>query len=237
MAQADSKRCIANAPYRAVLPIRDTSGALVSSATGLDSEISVDSGAFADLTAEATEIGSSGVYYVDVTAAELTAAGDATLLVKSTEGVASVLPLPLEAASDSGVAQAAAASSLTLRAAASGTNDIYNGQQVEIVRGTGAGQVRTIIDYVGSTNVATLDRAWITNPDSSSVYKITDTGARMGTNAMVQVDLQEVDADATIPVAIQYIYQGGFIQTSVDDSTPTTTAFNGAAGLSSSDNF
>jgi len=238
MAAADSKRCIANAPYRAIFEIRDTARELVSVATNLDSEISVDSGSFADLVAEATEIGSSGVYYVDISAAEFTASGDATLKVTSTEGVGVVLPLPIEPAADSGVAQASTATSLTLRAAASATDDFYVGLQVEIVRNTGAGQVRTITDYVGSTNVASIDRAWITNPDSTSVYKVLPlTGARMGTNAMVQVDVQEVDADSTIPTSIQYIYQGGFIESAVDDATPTTTSFDGASGLTATDDF
>ena len=109
MAQADSKRCIANAPYRAVFAIRNTADALVSGASALDSELSVDNASFADLTDEATEIGTSGIYYVDITAAEFAASGDATLKVESTECVPTVVHLPIEPASDSGVAQAAMA--------------------------------------------------------------------------------------------------------------------------------
>lgn len=237
MAAGDSKRCIANAPFRAVFDIRDTSGQLVSGATSLDSEISVDSGAFGDLTAEATEIGSSGIYYVDITAAELTAAGDATLLVKSAEGVETVVYLPIEEASDSGVAQAATSTSITLRAAANATNDYYNGQAVEIVRGTGAGQFRAIADYTGTSKIATIARAWVTNPDSTSVYKVSLIGCRTTIDGYLEVDVQSVDGDTDAATAMQHAYQGGFISSSIDDASPTSTSFAGASGLSTSDDF
>lgn len=237
MAAADSQRCIRNAPYRAVFAIRNTAMALVSGASNLDSEIIKDSASAADLASEAVEIGTSGIYYVDITASEFTFTGDATLKVTSTEGVPTVVHFEYEPSLESGVATASAATSLTLRSTASAVDDIFNGLEVEIVRGTGQGQCRTIIDYVGSTKVCTTERAWATNPDSSSVYQIKQIGGRMGANGMLQVDIQEVDADANIPTAMQYIYQGGFVSSSVDDSTPTTTAFNGASGLSATDDF
>lgn len=59
-----------------VFPIRTTAGALISAATGLDSELSWLSdtavpGSFADCTNEATEIGSTGIYYLTLTASEM----------------------------------------------------------------------------------------------------------------------------------------------------------------------
>jgi len=45
-------------------------------------------------------------------------------------------------------------------------DDFYNGMTVEIIAGTGIGQVRTITDYTGSTRVLTVD-TWTTNPDTS----------------------------------------------------------------------
>jgi len=60
-----------NTATRIVFPILDNDGDLVrSGAAGLDSEYSLDGGAFTDCTNEATEIGSSGIYYLDLTAAE-----------------------------------------------------------------------------------------------------------------------------------------------------------------------
>lgn len=60
-----------NVAYRVTFPIRDASFGLVSGAAGLDSEISINAAAFVDCTNEATEIGSSGIYYIDLTSPEM----------------------------------------------------------------------------------------------------------------------------------------------------------------------
>jgi len=73
-----------------------------------------------------------------------------------------------------GTAQAGAAGTITLAAGASATNDFYNGMYLEVTGGTGALQKRRIIDYVGSTKVATVDPVWTTAPDNTSTYKITN---------------------------------------------------------------
>lgn len=70
-----------------------------------------------------------------------------------------------------GTAQAGAGTTITLAATASATDDAYNGREVHIISGTGAGQYREITDYVGATKVATV-AAWSTNPDNTSVYKV-----------------------------------------------------------------
>lgn len=62
-----------NAAWRVTFPIFDADGDPVTGASGLDSEISKDGGAFADCTNEATEIGSSGIYYLDLTSTEMNA--------------------------------------------------------------------------------------------------------------------------------------------------------------------
>ncbi len=76
-----------------------------------------------------------------------------------------------------GTAQAGAASTITLDAGASATDNLYNGMTVRLDSGTGAGQARVITGYVGSTKVATVDRAWATNPDSTSVFTVLGTDA------------------------------------------------------------
>lgn len=75
---------------------------------------------------------------------------------------------------ENGTAQGGAASTVTLRAGASGSDDAYNGKVIRIVANTGAGQLRVIHDYVGSSKVATVDRDWTTPPDATSTYEITD---------------------------------------------------------------
>jgi len=61
---------VKNAAQRIVFPILDADGDPVSGAADLDSERSLDGGAFADCAAEATEIGSSGIYYLDLAVGE-----------------------------------------------------------------------------------------------------------------------------------------------------------------------
>jgi len=70
-----------------------------------------------------------------------------------------------------GTAQAGAATSITLTASASATNDRYNDYTISITGGTGSGQSKVITDYVGATKVATVS-AWSVNPDNTSVYSI-----------------------------------------------------------------
>lgn len=59
---------------RITFPLWLTTGLVNSGASGLDSEVSLDAGTFADCTNEATEIASSsGTYYLDLTSGEMTA--------------------------------------------------------------------------------------------------------------------------------------------------------------------
>lgn len=74
---------------------------------------------------------------------------------------------------ESGTAQAGGATTITLAAGASATDDFYNDRWIEIMSGTGVGGLKRITDYVGSTKVATVDSAWTTNPASGSGYEIT----------------------------------------------------------------
>lgn len=81
-------------------------------------------------------------------------------------------PRGQELSAHDGLAQAGASGSITLSSVASAIDDFYNNHAVRIVGGTGVGQVRMISDYVGSTKVATVNTAWSTNPDTTSVYQL-----------------------------------------------------------------
>lgn len=73
---------------------------------------------------------------------------------------------------DSGTAQAGTSITITLRAGASATDDIYRRYQVRITGGTGSGQYRRIATYNATTKVATVDEVWDTNPDNTSTYVV-----------------------------------------------------------------
>ncbi|MEP7291106.1 MAG: hypothetical protein ABI835_04955 [Chloroflexota bacterium] len=63
-----------NSAYRVVFHGLKNDGTLITSGTGMDSEISKDQGTFADCTNEATEIATaSGVYFLDLTSTEMNA--------------------------------------------------------------------------------------------------------------------------------------------------------------------
>lgn len=72
---------------------------------------------------------------------------------------------------DQGFAQGWGATAIKLDTHSWTVNDIYNGGRIIIVRGTGAGQERTIVDYVGSTQVAEV-ATWDIVPDATSEYSL-----------------------------------------------------------------
>jgi len=80
-----------------------------------------------------------------------------------------------------GTAQGGGANSITLSASASATNDLYNGEAIQITGGTGFGQNANIITaYNGTSKVATVRDTWVTNPDGTSTFVIQpamETGA------------------------------------------------------------
>jgi dienelactone hydrolase len=84
-----------NVAFRVTFPIFDADGDLVAGASGLDSEVSIDAGTFADCTNEAIEIAtSSGMYYLDLTSGEMN--GDTiTVIVKTSTSGAKTVPITL----------------------------------------------------------------------------------------------------------------------------------------------
>jgi hypothetical protein len=83
-----------------------------------------------------------------------------------------IIPITSDTWVATGTAQGGTASTIQLAAATAFANDGINGLRVVITSGTGAGQSRTITDYVGSTDTATVSPNWVTNPSSNSVYVI-----------------------------------------------------------------
>lgn len=77
----------------------------------------------------------------------------------------------LLATTHGGTAAGATTNTITLAAAASASNDTYNGQVVRIASGTGSGQARVITAYNGTTKVATVSPAWSTIP-TGATYSI-----------------------------------------------------------------
>jgi hypothetical protein len=83
----------------------------------------------------------------------------------------------LLAAPVTGSAVAGAAGSITLAAGASAVDDFYNGMVISITSGTGNGSSGLIVDYVGSTKVATVQ------PISASFTPAASSGYSIAANA------------------------------------------------------
>jgi len=95
-------------------------------------------------------------------------------LLKSIKSATTTGDVAVEAvtAERTGTAQAGAADSITLDAGANAADDFYNGMVIRITSGTGVGQIRQIIDYVGASKLAYVGRNWGTNPDATSVFRV-----------------------------------------------------------------
>ena len=90
-----------NTAYRHYFAIRKNDGTLITTWAGMDSERSLDGATFADCTNEATEIGTTGIGYIDLTATEMNT--DATVLkvtVTNTDALPYVVTLFPEEAGD-----------------------------------------------------------------------------------------------------------------------------------------
>ena len=126
-----------------------------------------------------------------------------------------------------GTAQAGAAGTITLAAAASATNNLYNGCTVQIVSGTGAGEVGLITAYNGGTKVATVLPNWATTPDNTSVYILRPVGVtqvqELAAAALTSVENEVLDSLLSAHATTRTI--GAVLQ--VSDSG---TAQGGAAG-------
>ena len=128
--------------------------------------------------------GGSTAYDIDATNREVALTLDGVLLQSSANLSASgtlasyVNALNEAATGVTGTATAGGAATITLAAGSSDIDDYYNSWTIVITGGTGAGQTATILDYDGTTLVATADSSWATPPDATSTYFLYDSAAR-----------------------------------------------------------
>jgi hypothetical protein len=93
----------------------------------------------------------------------------------ATTAVGYVDALNRAALGDFATAQAATiGTEITLATTASDQDDYYNGWTITITAGTSVGDTRTITDYDGTTNIATVSLTFTAPPDATSVYHVHD---------------------------------------------------------------
>jgi hypothetical protein len=76
---------------------------------------------------------------------------------------------------------------IVLAAAEPSVDGTFDPSLVAIVGGTGVGQCRRVLEYVGSTRAATVNRNWKTAPDATSEYVIyADAGGQSSNEGKVR---------------------------------------------------
>jgi len=141
----------------------------------------------------------------------------------------------------------ASTNTVTLDGSASSLDNFYDGQIIQITSGTGVGQSRVILSYVGSTKIATVTENWVT-PPTSATYTILPLGdvevgfimagvitsASIATGAITNVKFASGAIDAAA-IAADAIGSSEFAQAAADkiwaSSTRTLTSFAGLSAI------
>lgn len=106
----------------------------------------------------------------------------------------------------SDTAQAGAAGTVTLDAAASATNNFYVGLLVYLTGGTGSGQVRRVTAYNGTSKVATITPNWATNPASDSTFALlSNSGLVTGFSTDAQDELFTQAALSLVAIHLDHL--------------------------------
>lgn len=165
------------APWTVVFPMLDADGDLVTGATTPDAEVSLNGNTFADCTNESTEIATnSGMYYLTLTGAEMTA-DIVALIAKSATAGMKTTPMVLyprklvSLRAGTVAANAADGTTLQLDSGAVAVDDYYNGCLLIAVIDS-VTEARVISDYVGSTKVCTVSPAFNTAPDNNDTFTV-----------------------------------------------------------------
>lgn len=144
-----------NAAFRHYFAIRKNNGTLITTWAGMDSEVSLDGAAFSDCTNEATEIGTSGCGYIDLTSSEMNA--DAVMLkvtVTNTDALPLVFVLFPEEVGDYRIDASALATAASITSLDGKIDTIDNYIDTEIAA------IKTVVDDIlvdtGTTLPSTL---------------------------------------------------------------------------------
>ena len=211
-----------NVATRVTFPIIDADGDTVTAAAALDSESTTwadgsNPGAFADLTNEATEIGTSGVYFLSLTAAEVNFDYIYIRIQTTTTGAKTQHILintrfaPLVNASGEVAVSALAAGSVTAAVISTGAID------ADALAADAVAEIADGVwdeDATGHQTLGTFGQA-IGDPvaDTNTIYKAVVTDAA---GATVGVDVVAIQADTdNIQTRLPAALVGGRIDSSV----------------------
>lgn len=192
-----------------------------------------------------------GLYRLDLPDASLSAGVRyVTLLLKGAANMATcVLEIDLKAEVTttaqvatirSGTAQAGSTSNtIKLDASASATDNLYANNVVAITGGTGVGQTRSIVSYVGSTKVATVDKNWVAALDNTSTFDLyASPGATYSDQGTAQAGGATTITLAATASPTNSVYIGSFVSIlsgTGSGQTKTVTAYVGATQVATVD--
>lgn len=140
---------------------------------------------------------------------------------------------------DSGTLDAATSNTADLETGVASTvDDFYNHNLLVITGLTGAGQVRVIVDYTGTGNIALVSPPWVTTPDATSTYDVIIGYAHAETTSKTaHVGLAQAGATGSITLASDASAMTDFYKNdvvSIDSGTGEgqeriITAYNGTS--------
>ena len=127
-----------------------------------------------------------------------------------------------------GDAQAGTANTITLASGESATNEIFAGDRVIIVAGTGVGEHGIVTAYNGTTKVCTMSQNWVITPDVNSDYGLVPAdvdvetwqhaiATKSATTDLPEVDAKSISDDATAADNLESDHDG----TGLDKSNST----------------
>lgn len=215
-----------NAAFDVTFPIYDNDGDPVSSATGLDSEVSIDGAAFGDVTAEATEIsGGRGVYTLALTSGEMNGDVITTITIStSTDSKDAV-----------NVMYTATRQLIDL------AFPVVSGRGIDV---TAAGEVGLDLDNTsGALGTAEYDADWLTNAmladnviAAEQLAADTITNAKIANDAIgpTEIATDAIDADALASDAVTEIRS---VASGTSDAGGSTTTLRDAARTEIDDTF
>jgi len=201
-----------NTAYRHYFAIRKNDGTLITTWAGQDSEVDLDAAGFTDCTNEATESGTSGCGYIDLTAAEMNAS--AVMLkvtVTNTDALPYVVVLFPEEAGDIRVA-----ATMWNGVALATTNPLPNAAADAagglVISDAGGFNPDTITPALGTISAIALDVVNIDGivPLSAAAFR-TAFGTAFGMesdNSLAELATTPAAAPATPGAALMWLYMG-----------------------------
>lgn len=226
------------APWTVVFPIFNSTGVLITGAAGLDSEVSLNGADFANCTNEAVEIEvDSGLYYLSLTAAELTA-DVVSIIVKTTTSKALTTPIVLYPRKlvtlATGTSQGGAAGYITLAAATVGYDGQYSGCLCVATIDSNI-EARVLQVCTASNQQCTVTPGWNVTPDADDTYVIyLPEGMQYPT-----ANVTQVSGDGTAADRLEALLDATPTGAVVDDNDPDplATAFETNLTEASNDHY